>query len=247
MNKQIFKNRIFLGIISIALALILGFIIIPLFNRTINAQVEIIRANTDIPQGEVITLDKLVKVKIGGYNLPTSVIKDSDSLVGKYAKVDILKDDYITSGKIEDINESKNKDFYSLDKENLAVSISLKNLSSGLSGKIQKEDIVSIIGLKDEDNPVIIDELKYVKVLSVVTNKGIDAETEEEIAENIILMGNPIQIEKIAEYELLGEIHIALVSRGDPKEAEKLLEIQKENLLNNLPKFEEGEDEEPVS
>lgn len=236
--KEFFKNRTVLGLGSIILALLLSFGVTPFMNKAMRSQETIIRATKNIKKGEEITADKITKVKVGGYNLPQQVIKEQNELVGKYATVDIYKDDYFLKSKVSD---SIDDDNYLRD-ENMAISITIRSLAAGLSGKLKAGDIVSIISSSEDGiKPMIIPELQYVEVLSVSSKEGKDIEGEkEELPSTINLSVDPIQAEKLVEQEQNGNIHLLLVYRGEEKIAKEYLGIQKEYLLS-LEKAEEGE------
>lgn len=236
--KKFFKNRTVLGLGSIILALLLSFGVTPFMNKAMRSQETIIRATKNIRKGEEITTEKITKVKVGGYNLPQQVIKEQNELIGKYATVDIYKDDYFLKSKVSDSIEDDNY----LKDENMAISITIRSLAAGLSGKLKAGDIVSIISSSEDGiKPMIIPELQYVKVLSVSSKEGKDIEREkEELPSTINLSVDAIQAEKLVEQEQNGNIHIALVYRGDEDTSNEYLEIQKEYLLS-LEKAEEGE------
>ncbi|HSH51653.1 MAG TPA: Flp pilus assembly protein CpaB, partial [Bacteroidales bacterium] len=210
--KEFFKNRTVLGLGSIILALLLSFGVTPFMNKAMRSQVTIIRASKNIKKGEEITADKITKVKVGGYNLPQQVIKEQNELVGKYATVDIYKDDYFLKSKVSD---SVDDDNYLRD-ENMAISITIRSLAAGLSGKLKAGDIVSIISSSEDGiKPMIIPELQYVEVLSITSKEGKDIEGEkEELPSTINLSVDPIQAEKLVEQEQNGNIHLLLVYRG---------------------------------
>lgn len=237
--KRLFKNRTVLGVGSIVLALLLSFGVTPLMGKAMNSQEQIIRATKNIKKGEAITTDKITKVKVGGYNLPEQIIKEQQELIGKYATVDIYKDDYFLKSKISDDDTSNS---YSLKEENMALSITIRSLASGLSGKLKAGDIISIISNSEEGSkPIIIPELQYVQILSVTTKEGKEFQGEkEELPSTITLSAEPIQVEKLVEQEQNGNIHIALVYRGDEKVIDEYLEIQKQYILS-LENIEEEE------
>jgi pilus assembly protein CpaB len=242
--KKVFKNRTTLGIATIILALIICFGVTPLISKSMTSQVEVIRAKEDIKMGEEITPDKITKIKVGGYNLPGSVVRDNKEVIGKYALTDIYKDDYFLSSKVSDIGTMDDSYLYGKKDENMSISITIKSLASGLSGKIKSGDIVSIISSNEQGTmPTIVPELKYVKVLSISTKEGKDIEkVKDELPETITLSVNHIQAEKLVEHEQLGEIHIALAFRGEEKLANEYLEIQNEYFDPN----EEVEEEESI-
>ncbi len=228
--KKFMKNRTVLGLASIILALILSFGVTPFLNKQMKSQETIVRATKTIKKGEIIGQDKIIKVKVGGYNLPQDIIKEQQDLIGKYATVDIFKDDYFLNSKV---SAEDNSDNYSLKDENMALSITIKSLASGLSGKLKEGDIISIISTSDDgDKPSIIPELRYVKILSVISKEGKDLEgVKEELPSTVTLSVDPVQAEKLVEQEQNGNIHMALVFRGEERNANEYLKIQEEYLL----------------
>lgn len=231
MIKKVFKNRTSLGVFSIILALIISFGITPLINKKTSSQVEIVRVNKDIKQGEEITSDKISKIKVGAYNLPPNVIKSEQELLSKFAKVDMYKGDFFFKEKISDINKMQDHYLYNTFNQKIAISATIKSDASGLSGKLQEGDIVTIIGKTDKNPKLeIIQELMYVKVLST-TVKGIDKDETEGMPNTVTFSVNDIQAEKIAELELEGDMHVALVYRGEEEMANAYLELQQEYFL----------------
>ncbi len=239
--KKFLKSRTAIGILSIVLALVISFGITPLLNNAMKKQTEIIRATKDIRKGEEITRDKITKVKVGAYNLPNNIIKEPNEIIGSFAIVDIQKDDYFLSTKI---SKSEKHSDYLMDfhEENMAISITIKTLASGLSGEIKAGDIVSIISTSNNElNPITIPELQYVEVLSVFGEENKPPTT-------VTLSVKPIQAEKLVEHEQNGNIHFALVYRGNEGKAREFIKIQEEYLEElkalELEMKEGGEDEE---
>lgn len=240
------KSRTTIGILSILFALFISFGITPLLNKAMKSQVEIIRATKNIAKGEEITADKVTKIKVGNYNLPQGVIKDTDEIIGKYATTDIYKDDFFLSSKLSMTKGKENNYLYDVEKEEeyLAVSVTVKTLAAGLSEKIKEGDIVSIVSSLDQEDPVIIvPELRYVEVLAVTTKEGQDIEEEtEELSATVTLSVTGKQAEKLVEHEQRGEIHFALVHRGDRYVANQYIDTQKDYLESLLSLEIEGEE-----
>lgn len=242
--KNIFKNRTILGIICIILAILLSFGATPLLNSAIKSQVTIVRATTDIKEGQEITSGMVQEIKVGEFNLPNGVIKSLDDIVGKYATTSIYKDDYFLEGKITDLESKDNSYLYSLsnDRESLSISISVKSLAAGLSGKLKEGDIVTIISTSDkEKQPMIVPELQYVRVLATSSKEGLDVdEKSEDLMSTVTLACEEIQAAKLVEHEQNGSIHIALAYRGTEDIAKIYLEQQAEFNMNIQNSNKEG-------
>ncbi|SKC79996.1 Flp pilus assembly protein CpaB [Maledivibacter halophilus] len=234
------KNKTILGLICILLSLIICFGVTPLFNEAVGAKTEIIRVSKNIKAGEVITNSKVQTVTIGGYNLPDNVLKDKSNIVGKYATADLMKGDYILSSKVSDDPLTENEYLYNFDGSKRAISVTIKSFAAGLSGKIEKGDIVSIIASDYGEfrETIIFPELQYVEVLAVTTKKGTDriyegssSEEDQELPSTITLIVNERQSKLLAELEQNSKIHTALVYRGKRENAERFLKEQEELIL----------------
>jgi len=236
---NILKNRTFLGLVCIVLALIICFGLTPLFNGAVQSQTEIVRMIKDVKQGEMIAPDMITAIKVGGYNLPGNVIRKKENVIGKYAKHDMLNGDYILSVKLSDTPLTEFAYLHELDGTREAISITIKSFAAGLSGKFEAGDIIGIIAsnVGDFRATVAPPELRYVKVLAVTDGKGYDKEysdsrddEERDLPSTITLLVVPVQAFILAELEAAGRIHCTLVYRGTEENRDKFLKMQDEYL-----------------
>lgn len=244
------KNRTVLGILCIVLSLFICFVLTPLFNQSVSQKASIVRVVRDIKSGEQITGNMVQTVEVGGYNLPESVIRQSENVVGKYAKADFFSGDYILPAKLSDIPASENAYLYSLDGKKQAISVSIKNFAGGLSGKLISGDIVSVIApdYKKQGSTVIPPELTYVEVIGVTASSGYDTNTEQtsgnkvqeedekQLPATVTLLVSPEQAKTLAELESEGKLHLSLVYRGSKENAAKFTVIQDKVLETMYPK-----------
>ena len=95
-----FSSRTVIGIVCIVLAFTITFGVAPLVNRFTDRKVDIVRLKSDVGRGQIITANDIEIVNVGAHNLPSSVIKDSNTVVGKYAATDLYAGAYkfCTSG-----------------------------------------------------------------------------------------------------------------------------------------------------
>ena len=177
-----FKNRTVIGLLCIVLSLVICFAITPMFNRTISEKTEIVRVTKNIRIGDEITKDMVKPVEVGAYNLPESVVRSMDEVIGKYASADMAQGDYIIRSKVAEEPAAENAYLYNLNGEKQAISVSVKAFANGLSGKLISGDIVSVIApdYKKQGSTVIPPELQYVEVIAVTANSGYDANTGEQ-------------------------------------------------------------------
>ena len=124
----------------------------------------------------------------------------------------------------------------------VAISITTQTLATALSDKLQSGDIIRLYHYDDENvlEPVAdIPELRFVKVLSVSDEKGLDVDyttppeedEERQQTATITVLATPEQAMLLTRYENEGILHVALISRGNKKLAGELLERQSEILL----------------
>lgn len=247
------KNRTILGVICIALALIICFAITPLFNASKSSTMRIVRVKNDLKIGQEITAKDIEVVEVGAYNLPSEVVKKSETAVGKYAAAEMFKGEYVLAAKISDTPASENAYLYGLTGEKRAISITIPSFAGGLSGKLISGDIVSVIAVdyRETGETIVPDELQYVEVIAVTDKKGNDEETttikpdgEEEtsLPETVTLLVTPEQANILAELEAQGEIHVALVYRGTAENARKFVDAQ-EKFLEELKAEKDDEKE----
>jgi len=248
-----FKNRTVIGLLCIVLSLVICFAITPMFNRTISEKTEIVRVTKNIRIGDEITKDMVKPVEVGAYNLPESVVRNIDEVIGKYASVDMAPGDYIIRSKVAEEPAAENAYLYNLNGEKQAISVSVKAFANGLSGKLVSGDIVSVIApdYRKQGSTVIPPELQYVEVIAVTANSGYDAntgergdeETEKELPGTVTLLVTPDQGRVLAELEADGKLHLSLVYRGTKENARKFVEAQEIMLEELYPPEGEGTEE----
>lgn len=230
---KIFRNRTVIGVLCILLALIICFGITPIFSRSASEKTEIVRVTKDIKEGDEITAEMVQTVEVGAYNLPQNLMTDKKEIVGKYATADLAAGDYILSSKLSAVPAAENAYLYNLDGKKQAISVTIKSFATGLSGKLESGDIVTVIvaDYQGKGETAIPPELQYVEVISVTASSGYDANTgevvdEKELPSTVTLLVTTEQAKVLAELEQDSELHLALVYRGTPENAAKFIAAQ---------------------
>lgn len=240
--KNIWRNRTFLGIVGISLALVICFAVAPALNAAAGKQVEIVRITKNVSKGTRLTADMLQTVKVGGYNLPDTVLKSSDAAVGKYALASLQPGDYILSSKVS--ATAPDVGLSSLDGKQQAVSVSIKSFAAGLSGKLETGDVIElyVAGYGDMKETISPPELQYVQLLAATTDKGMDNtqdnaqksdKSEEDMPSTLTVLVSPAQAARLVDYENNGTLHAALVYRGSETGTKRFLALEDE-YLNSL-------------
>lgn len=230
---KIFRNHTVIGVLCILLALIICFGVTPLFSRSASEKTDIVRVTKDIKEGDEITAEMVQTVEVGAYNLPQNLMTDKKEVVGKYATADLVAGDYILSSKLSAVPAAENAYLYNLDGTKQAISVTIKSFATGLSGKLESGDIVTVIvaDYQGKGETAIPPELQYVEVISVTASSGYDANTgevvdEKELPSTVTLLVTTEQAKVLAELEQDSELHLALVYRGTPENAAKFIAAQ---------------------
>ena len=226
------KNRTVLGLFCIVLAVAVMFGVTPIVAKMSAGKIAVVQVNKTIAQGKAITPDDIVKVEIGSYGVPDTVIRDEKQVVGKYAKTDIYSGINISSAMVSDTADSADDILKTLGGTKQAVSITVPSFAAAVSGKLKNGDIVSII-VTEEKKTSIPAELTYIKVITTTTSKGVDQDeavlNEDgtyEMPSTITLLVNSEQARLIAYYEANAKMHISLVYRGTDEAAQKFLDAR---------------------
>ena len=231
---KIFRNRTVIGVLCILLALVICFGVTPLFSRSASEKAEIVRVTADIKEGDEITAEMVQTVEVGAYNLPSGIMTEKDEVIGKYATADLKVGDYILASKLSNEPAAENAYLYNLDGTKQAISVTIKSFATGLSGKLESGDIVSVLvaDYQGMGDTVIPPELQYVEVISVTAAAGSDANAgeavgeEKELPSTVTLLVTTKQAKVLAGLEQESELHLALVYRGAPENADEFIAAQ---------------------
>lgn len=229
------NSRFIYGILALVLAAVIAFVAIPAVAAQTNGVTEIVRVTQPIEKGGEITQDAVETVEVGAHNLPDNIARSMEDVVGKYTTADLEVGDYFLSNKVSYTPLTSDIQLNSIPSGKVAISVTVKTLASGLSDKLQPGDIIRFYYFLDEASEV--PELQFVKVVSVTDSKGLnvdntklpDPESEDEEKQQtatITVLATPAQAQLLTGYENDGALHVALVSRGNEKLAEELLQQQ---------------------
>lgn len=230
------NNRFIFGILSLVLAAVIAFVALPTIARQTNGKTEIVRITRPVLKGEQVTKENAEVVEVGGYNLPTNVAHSLEDVEGLYVTADLAAGDYILTSKVSSVPVSSDAALNDIPSGKVAISLTVKTLASGLSDKLQPNDIVRIYHFLETAEEV--PELRFVKVLSVTDSDGINVDNTKEPTEDeepqqsatITVLASPEQARIITELENDGVAHVALISRNNDQLAEELLAEQDKTL-----------------
>ncbi len=234
------KNRTFIGVICIVLAVLTTFVVSPMVNKMSEGKAAVVRFTKDIAQGAQITEDDIEVVNLVKSSLPENFIPDKTAVIDMFANADLYKGDIATDAKLTaDANASINI-LGALTGDKVAMSVTIASFARGLSAKLQNGDIVSFYVTDKEGNTTIPASLKYVRVITTTTAGGVDENEVEpnedgtfDLPTTITVLVSVSQAQELANYEENAKMHVALVYRGDEETAKKFLDKQDQYLKNN--------------
>lgn len=236
------KNRTLIGVVAIALAAILVFVAAPIINSMSSEKMEVVQLKTVISEGKLITSADVEVVEIGKLGVSNSVITKESAVVGKYAASTLYPHTNLFPDMFTESDNTSTNVLANLDKDHVAISVSVKSFAAALSAKIENGDIVSVI-VNDNTGTYTPEALKYVKVISSTTSTGVD--TDQAVNDEngvptpatITFYVTPYQAKLLAAYETRASMHFALVCRADSAQATEFI-IEQEEALEKIMKKE---------
>ena len=170
---KFFKNKFVIGIFCLILALVVVVMVMP---KNTGKTVDVIKLNNTVDANTQITDNMVRKVTIPEDANVSGAITEKEKVVGKYTTTQIYKDDFIVDGKLSD--SPTNSNLYALNDGEEAISITVKDLASCVTGKLIEGDVVSIYYYDTTEKKVIENPLlKYVEVLATSNSSGVDVST----------------------------------------------------------------------
>lgn len=234
--KKIFTRRIVLALISIIIALVLAFIALPKLIEKKEDTANILIFNDAYEKGVKIDENMVSFKELGSYN-QFDVFYKKEDVIGKYLKIESVKGEIIMPDKLS--LKPVILDDYLLDipDDKYAMSISIQSFSRGLSAKLMPNDIISVVGVSEEEliseekgaykkeiKGEISPHLEYLKILAVTYPTGVDQKeddkkSEDKLDENKMPVTLSLLVDKkqavlLAALEENGVIHAILKYRG---------------------------------
>lgn len=198
--------------------------------------VDVVKVTKQIEKNTQITEDMLEIKQMPKQAVTQSTITDKKQIVGKVSNVQLLPEDNLVMQKFTEVGTETDKALYEMDNsEQLAISVTLANLASSVSGKIQPGDVVSVYGFINETKQLAdYTDLQYIEVIGVsnssaeeLSTRNSDSETDSSdkvVPATVTLSVNRNQAQELVVLENTSSIHIVFVGRG---------EISRKLLQNN--------------
>lgn len=230
------KNRYVIFALCLILAGVIAFVIVPKSNKDMAESVDVVKVTKQIEKNTQITEDMLEIKQMPKQAVTQSTITDKKQIVGKVSNVQLLPEDNLVMQKFTEVGTETDKALYEMDNsEQLAISVTLANLASSVSGKIQPGDVVSVYGFINETKQLAdYTDLQYIEVIGVsnssaeeLSTRNSDSETDSSdkvVPATVTLSVNRNQAQELVVLENTSSIHIVFVGRG---------EISRKLLQNN--------------
>ena len=230
------KNRYVIFALCLILAGVIAFVIVPKSNKNMAESVDVVKVTKQIEKNTQITEDMLEIKQMPKQAVTQNTITDKKQIVGKISNVQLLPEDNLVMQKFTDVGTETDKALYEMDNsKQLAISVTLANLASSVSGKIQPGDVVSVYGFINETKQLAdYTDLQYIEVIGVsnssaeeLSARNSDSETDSSdkvIPATVTLSVNRNQAQELVVLENTSSIHIVFVGRG---------EISRKLLQNN--------------
>ena len=230
------KNRYVIFALCLILAGVIAFVIVPKSNKNMAESVDVVKVTKQIEKNTQITEDMLEIKQMPKQAVTQSTITDKKQIVGKVSNVQLLTEDNLVMQKFTEVGTETDKALYEMDNsEQLAISVTLANLASSVSGKIQPGDVVSVYGFINETKQLAdYTDLQYIEVIGVsnssaeeLSTRNSDSETDSSdkvVPATVTLSVNRNQAQELVVLENTSSIHIVFVGRG---------EISRKLLQNN--------------
>lgn len=240
--KRIVRSHIFIGLLSVILALVISFVLTPMYSRAVEKKGDVVRFKRDVGLGSRIEDKDLEVVNIGIYNISDKIIRTKEELTGRYAKTDLYSGMYAVREAISETPIQKDLYLNNIPEDKYAISVTVQNYAAGLSSKLLQGDVVSlIVKRQDEDGSLVCeipDTLMYMEVLgateeggsdkTAVSDERDDKKKNNERLATVTLLANKYQVSELSSYEGESVIHIALKNRKNERMKMKLLAVQDE-------------------
>jgi pilus assembly protein CpaB len=234
---RFYKKKFIIAFLCLAASAALTWKLFDVVESTKNT-VTLPRVIGRIEKGARITNDMIAYAEVGSYGLDERTIKSGEFIIGRYAAGDMFSGDMFTPDKIKSLEEiSDNYVIKARNENKTAVSVQLKSISAGLSGKLKAGDVVSAYvfvnhgGIGSSNGEVVAyPELQYLEIAAVTNNRAEEIKYEPDreidfdkvktlgdtaIPASVIFIADEKQAIRLVEAENTGTIHLIFRGRGE--------------------------------
>ena len=237
--KNFLMSRAFISGISLLIAAIGAFVILPMAYKDQTATLSVVRVKSSIGVGDEITASHIEIIEVGAYNLPAQAIENRDDVLGKYAHIVMLPGDFIFQEKISDYRFDATMDRVLSSGQRL-LTITPGTSAAAVSSHLQPGDFVTVSIVKEvrQGGETIYDisapeSVNAVEIYDVETQRGTSLGATKEygssdrglasasggaqedlVPRTITLIVTDEQARVLIDAEYTGRIHLVLKERG---------------------------------
>lgn len=213
------KSRTTIGILSMAAALLIVFVGMPLAEKMSFRTVNVAVLTTDVSVGQLISENNFKICEMAAKNLPKNYISNSSGIVGRYAAMPMISGEIVVNDKISANVPGENPYLRELPEGQVAISVNINSFAGSLSGKLRQGDIIQIFSVSNESTEAIADnDLNALIVLAVTNSEAEDLSdgiaTDDKKIATVTVLANEEQAKKLAALGTNSTLYAALVRRG---------------------------------
>ncbi len=237
---KLLRNKFVIGFLCILVSILISFAALPALQGGMQGSyINAVRMKESVQAATQVTADMMETVSIPQGLIQNGIEKVSD-VAGKYANTELYAGDYLTNAKVSASLARESALSAGTEKGKMVFSITVPTLASGISGRLQPGDIVSVIavsksvvnqslgvepGTAGQSDPgaVIDSDLRYLEICMVSAGDGSDAnvsavpgkDQKNSLPATVSFYVSNEQALRLAELEQNSVINLAFVARGE--------------------------------
>lgn len=236
---KIKKTRLWVGIACIVLSAIISFIALPFAIKSAADTEKVLVAKTDIFKGDRFTNDNCEFVSMGKVNMPVEAVRDAKEIDKMYASMTISKGGLILKTNLTE-STGEGYSLTNLPKGKVAITVSLKGVSSTFANQLRPGDIVQVntyqMGTTSDGRKVsrVVKNpmFQYLELYTLNTDSGgtINKPSGDAKYSIATLIVTPEQAAELIRLEYEGGIYLTLIYRGERQIVDEYVAKQDEFL-----------------
>ncbi len=212
------RSRLYYAIGCFILSVVLLFIAVPVLTHRLYPKIQAVKVIRPMDKGEQLTREDIAPIEIGVLELPKGIELTAEDVLGRYAAVELVKDDVLFSDKLSQLPLDGDLPKNILPEGNISQLITMKMITGSEYPVPQTGDVVKLNGFQGK--LIDIPQLQFVRVLSVIL--------PEEDSENVtVTVSLNEEQQKYIRRHKEDVFYTSVIVRSNEELAEKLLAEQK--------------------
>ena len=212
------RSRLYYAIGCFILSVVLLFIAVPVLTHRLYPKIQAVKVIRPMDKGEQLTREDIAPIEIGVLELPKGIELTAEDVLGRYAAVELVKDDVLFSDKLSQLPLDGDFPKNILPEGNISQLITMKMITGSEYPVPQTGDVVKLNGFQGK--LIDIPQLQFVRVLSVIL--------PEEDSENVtVTVSLNEEQQKYIRRHKEDVFYTSVIVRSNEELAEKLLAEQK--------------------